>query len=129
MSFHATVEVNGATFNLLNFHYKLSQETDATGRPSTVLRGGKARFSIESCADDEKISDLAFDSYTMSNFVVNFEKRDTKATAKKINFNDAYVVAYEENFDSTGKNPATITFTISARVVDTKNSEHENPWV
>jgi len=41
MSFKAKLKVAGKEYNVLSVSYALFQETDATGRPSTVTRGGK----------------------------------------------------------------------------------------
>ncbi len=37
----AILKVAGKSYNVLNVNYGLFQETDATGRPSTITRGGK----------------------------------------------------------------------------------------
>ncbi|MBW1296747.1 type VI secretion system tube protein TssD [Aquimarina litoralis] len=129
MSFNATVELEGKTFNVLNFNYSLFRETDATGRPSSILRGGRGTWEVESNVDDAAISDIAYDSYRMTNVKMTFFKRDTKATAKEITFTDAYIVKYEESFESTGNTPARIRFTVSAREVETRSSSLVNEWV
>jgi len=128
MAFNAQVKFDGDSYNILNCNYALHQETDATGRPSSITRGGKVTITVESTGDT-KISDWAMDSYQMKSLEVNFEKRDTKATAKVLKINDAYLVKFQENFDSTGQNPMTITFTVSAREISIGNGDFVNEWV
>ena len=128
MSFKAKLKVGGQEFNVLNCHYGLSQETDATGRPSSVTRGGMITIEVESTSDTS-LSDWMFNNFEMRSGSVVFLKRDTEATSKELNFTDAYAVKYTENFDATGKNPMTEKITISAREIAVGNGEHVNEWV
>ena len=48
MSFKSILKVAGKNYNVLSVNYGLFQETDATGRPSTVSRGGKIDITVES---------------------------------------------------------------------------------
>ena len=41
MSFKAKLSVGGQDVNILECSYELNQEVDATGRPSSVTRGGQ----------------------------------------------------------------------------------------
>ncbi|MCX6270842.1 MAG: type VI secretion system tube protein TssD, partial [Bacteroidetes bacterium] len=51
MSFKAKFSVDGKEFNVLSASYHLYQETDATGRPSSITRGGSITVTIESTDD------------------------------------------------------------------------------
>ncbi|AXT55670.1 phage tail protein [Aquimarina sp. AD1] len=128
MSFKAKLKVGGNEYNVLNCSYALSQETDATGRPSSVTRGGMITIEVESTSDTS-LSDWMFNNFEMRSGSIVFLKRDTEATSKELNFTDAYAVKYRENFDSTGKNPMTETINISARQIGIGNGEHINEWV
>ena len=48
MAFKAKLKVANREYNVLKCHYGLFQETDATGRPSSVTRGGMISFIVES---------------------------------------------------------------------------------
>lgn len=128
MSFKAKFAVSGKTYNVLNCNYQLFQETDESGRPSSVTRGGKIQITVESTADTT-LSDWVFNNFERKNGSIQFFKRDTDAKAKELKFEEGYCVDYKENFDSTGINPMTETITISARKIGIGNGEHENPWV
>ena len=128
MSFKAKFKVGGKEYNVLNCSYGLMQETDATGRPSSVTRGGIITIEVESTADTG-LSDWMFNNFEMRSGSVVFLKRDTEATAKELVFTDAYAVKYKENFDASGTNPMVETLTISAREIGVGNGEHINEWV
>lgn len=128
MSFKAILKVSGEEFVILNCNYALAQETDATGRPSSVTRGGKVQIEVESTANTA-LSDWMFNNFERRSGSIVFLKRDTEATAKELIFEEAYAVKYVENFDSTGKNPMTETITISSRIIKIGNGAHENEWV
>ena len=128
MSFKARLKVGGKEYNVLNCSYGLSQETDATGRPSSVTRGGMITIEVESTSDTS-LSDWMFNNFEMRSGSIVFFKRETQATSKELNFTDAYAVKYRENFDATGKNPMTECLTVSARIIGVGNGEHENEWV
>ncbi|MFD0862844.1 type VI secretion system tube protein TssD [Sungkyunkwania multivorans] len=128
MSFKAVLKVGGKDYNVLACNYGLHQETDATGRPSSITRGGKITIEVES-TNDTGLSDWMFNNFELRSGSIVFLKRDTEATSKELKFTDAYAVKYVENFDATGKNPMTETITLSAREIGVGNGVHENQWV
>ena len=128
MSFKAKFKVAGKELNVLGCHYAMKQETDATGRPSSITRGGKISVTVESNGES------TFFEWMCNNFErkdgsIIFIKRDTDATLKELTFKEAYLVDYKENFDSTGENPITETFTLSAKEIAVGNGTHLNEWV
>jgi hypothetical protein len=62
MAFKATFSLDGKTFNILSCHYALHQNVDATGRPSSDVRGGTVSVTIES-TDDNTIYTWMTDSH------------------------------------------------------------------
>jgi len=128
MSFKAKLKVSGKEYNVLSCNYGLAQETDATGRPSSVTRGGKITLEVESTADTS-LSDWMFNNFERRDGSIVFLKRDTDATAKELTFTEGYMVKYIENFDSTGTKSMTEKITVSARIIAVGNGEHENEWV
>ena len=128
MAFKAKLKVGGNEYNVLNCSYELFQETDATGRPSSVTRGGKIKLIVESTSDTS-LSDWMFNNFERRDGSIVFLKRDTDATSKELKFTEGYMVQYLENFDAAGNNPMTESFVISARSIAIGNGEHENEWV
>src|ERR1700726_3723613 len=125
MSFKAKLKVAGKDLNVLSCNYALKQETDATGRPSSITRGGKINLTVESTGD------TSFFEWMCNNFErkdgsIVFLKRDTDATLKELKFKEAYLVDYRENFDSTGDNPVSESFTLSAKEISLGTGKHVN---
>jgi hypothetical protein len=127
MSFKARVKVAGKEYNALNVSYGLFQETDATGRPSTVTRGGKIDIVVEGTGSTD-LFEWMTNSFERKDGSIVFLKRDSDATLKELKFTEGYLVKHKENFDSTGENPLTETFTISARKIEMGTGAYENEW-
>jgi hypothetical protein len=128
MSFKLELSVGGKKVNVLSCSYALKQETDATGRPSTVSRGGKIQVVIESTGDST-FFDWMINNFERKDGAITFLKRDTNATMKELKFEEAYLVDYRENFDSSNEMPVTESFTLSARAISIGGSKHENEWI
>jgi hypothetical protein len=128
MSFKAKLKVAGKEYNILNVNYGLFQETDATGRPSTVTRGGKIEVMIEGTGSTD-LFEWMTNSFERKDGSVVFFKRDSDATLKELKFTEGYLVKHRENFDSTGESPLTESFTISARKIELGSGAYENEWV
>lgn len=128
MSFSSKLKVGGKEFNILKAKYKLFQEIDATGRPSSETRGGTITVTVESTGDSFFYEWMA-DSFDRKDGTIEYSKRDTDAKLKEVKYTEAYMVKYEEEFDSTGTNPLTETFTISARELTIGSGTQKNKWV
>ncbi|WP_055446344.1 type VI secretion system tube protein TssD [Lacinutrix mariniflava] len=128
MAFKAKLKVGGQEYNVLNCSYELYQETDSTGRPSSITRGGKIKLTVESTAD-VSLSDWMFNNFERRDGSIRFIKRDSDSTSKELKFTEGYMVKYLENFDATGKNPMSEAFVISAKTIAMGNGEHVNEWV
>lgn len=128
MSFKSKLKVGGKELNILNASYDLHQEVDASGRPSSVTRGGTINLTVESTGDS------FFFEWMTNNFErkdgsIQYVKRDTDAKLKEMNFKEGYLVKYREAFDATDGAPLTETFTISAKEISCGGGEHINEWV
>ena len=128
MSFDARAHIGGTEYVVLNLDYGLMQETDATGRPSSIVRGGKIEITVESTGDT-KLFELMTNNFERQDGKIVFIKRDSDATLKELIFEEAYVVRYRENFDSISKNPNSETIVLSAKKITMGTGEHVNRWV
>ena len=128
MSFKSILKVAGKNYNVLNVNYGLFQETDATGRPSTITRGGKIDITVESTGETD-LFEWMTNSFERKDGSVVFYKRDNDATLKELKFSEAYLVKHKEKFDASGDNPLTETFTISARELEMGTGKYINEWV
>ena len=128
MSFKTTIEYAGKKRNVLSVEYAMLQETDKTGRPSSVSRGGKIFITVEGTGETD-LFEWMTNSFERKDGSVVYFKRDSEATLKELKFTEAYLVKHKEKFDSTGDNPLTETFTISARKIEMGSGAFENEWV
>lgn len=128
MSFKAKLFVGGKEYNIIHVSFGMFQETDATGRPSTVSRGGKIEVIIEGSGGTE-LFEWMTNSFERKDGSIRFYKRDSDATLKELKFTEGYLVKHKENFDAMGRNPLTDAFTISARKIEMGTGVYENEWV
>lgn len=128
MAFKAKLKVAGKEFNILKVSYALFQETDTTGRPSSVARGGKIDIEIEGTESPE-FFEWMVNSFERKDGSIVFLKRDSEATLKELKFTEGYLVKHRENFEASGQKPLTESFTISARKIEMGTGAFENEWV
>ena len=129
MSFTSQFKTSsGKERNILSVEYAMLQETDPTGRPSSVTRGGKIHLTVEGTGETD-LFEWMTNSFERKDGSVVFKKRDSDATLKELKFKEAYIVKYTENFDSTGENPLTESFVLSAKEIELGNAMHINEWV
>jgi hypothetical protein len=127
MSFKAKFKVSGKEMNVLDCSYSLSQETDPTGRPSSITRGGKITITVESTQETD-LYEWMCNSFETKDGSIVFLKRDSDATMKELKFKKGYIVGFTEEHHSANANPMTITFTISAMELSMGNGTHKNEW-
>lgn len=127
MSFKAKFKVSGKEYNVLDCTYSLYQDTDPTGRPSSITRGGKVTMTVESTQETD-LYEWMCNSFETKDGSVVFLKRDSDATMKELKFKKGYIVAFTEEHHSANANPMTITFTISAMELTMGNGTHKNEW-
>jgi type VI protein secretion system component Hcp len=128
MSFKVKLKIGGKEVNVLSCSYALKQETDATGRPSSITRGGKITLRVESTGETNFFEHMC-NNFERKDGSIVFIKRDNNATLKELNFKEAYMVDYRETFDSTGDNPVEETFTLSAKEISMGTGTYTNEWV
>ena len=128
MSFKTVMNVAGVERNVLAVDFSMLQETDPTGRPSSITRAGKINVVVEGTGATD-LFEWMTNSFERKDGSIKFFKRDSDATLKELKFKEAYIVKYKEDFDSTGENPLTETFTLSAKEIEMGNAKHINEWV
>ena len=128
MSFKAKFKAGAIELNVLAVSYSLSQDTDATGRPSSITRGGTITVSIEGNNGTE-LFEWMCNSFERKDGSVIFIKRDSDATLKELKFKEGYLVNFSESFNSVGNEPLAVTFIISAKEITMGSGTHINEWV
>lgn len=127
MSFKAIFKVDGKEYRVLSCNYQLHQDVDATGRPSSVTRGGVVNIVTES-TDDTSLFEWMCDSYMKKDATITFNKRDENSKMKELEIAEAYMVNYSESFEDSGSGAMIQKFSLSAKNIKMGNGEHENEW-
>ena len=113
---------------VMNMSYSLHQEIDVEGRPSAITRGGQIHVTIKTLNDgNTELYEWACDAYTAKKGSFDFEKRDG-TNMKTLNFEDGYLVEFQETYDSVDASAQFEIITISAKKVDIGGVAHENSW-
>lgn len=128
MSFRASLSIGGSEMDVLYCDYKLSRDTDAKGRPSSGVYGGRITFEIESTEDTSVIETMVNSQFKPFEGTITFKKTDEDAKLKELTFKNAYIVFFQETLDVKGNVPMVVRFTISAEELSLGNATHENRW-
>jgi hypothetical protein len=127
MSFKGIFKVDGKEYNVLSCNYRMNQDYDVTGRPSSVTRGGVVNLVVES-TDSSKLFEWMCDSYMKKDATITFNKREENAKLKELEIKEAYMVGYKESFDSTGTGAMTEDISLSAKSIKMGDGELVNEW-
>lgn len=127
MPFKANLEVDNDTFRALEVSYHFERDYDQFGKPSSEVRGGTIDITIETSGT------TLFSTWMMSSKLrksgkIIFEDPTEDAELKVLEFEDAYMVSYEEIFGSKGENGMVESFRLSAKKVTIGDGSHENKW-
>jgi hypothetical protein len=128
MSFKAKFKAAGKELNVLDAQYKMHQEVDATGRPSSITRGGQITLTVES-NQETGLFEWMCNNFERKDGSIVFFKRDSDATMKELKFKEGYLIGFEERFHASNNNPLSTTFTISAKEITMGNGTHKNEWI
>jgi len=125
-SFKATLEVNGAKFDVSACSYSFRQETDAKNKPSSTVFGGSIHVTIDS-SEDDKILGWMVDPYKKTNGTITFYKIDADSKMKELKFEDGYCTSFNETYSNgTGMSNEII---ISAKKITVGSVTHDNSKV
>jgi hypothetical protein len=127
MAFRATLELGGKEFDVLDCNYKFSRDVDSKGRPASNIYGGKIAVHIESTDDTSILEQMVSQFKPISGSIV-FKKGDEEAKMKELEFENGYIVSYEESIDVVGSQPMTLSFTISAQSIKIGGAQFEQNW-
>lgn len=127
MSFIAKLKIDGEEMNVLHCGFRFTQTTDATGRPSSVTKGGIISILVESTGTTNLFDWMISPTQTKSGSITFF-RRDAMAKLKTLEFSEAYCVDYYETFDHQGDMPMQIQLAMTARELKLNDSEFKNNW-
>lgn len=118
---------------MIDLTYSFSRTTDPEkGQPVKVVRNGLISLTIRS---DEKemngkiINWMGDQDLAKAGSITIFKDADQTKELKKIEFENAYVVGYRENFNSQGVSTNTVeTFEVTAEKIKVSGAEFKMKW-
>lgn len=129
----AVLELEGAKAQVIDLSYSFSRATDPEkGQPTKVVRNGFIGITIRS---DEKemngkiIGWMGQQDLPKAGSITIYKDAEQQKELKKIEFENAFVVGYRENFNSQGVSANTIeSFDITAEKIKVSDSEFKMRW-
>ena len=131
MSLTARLHIEGHTNEdrgsaVISCDFGFTQEIGSSGYPTSNVRGGIINLTLRGVDDPEIIQWMTSQDSTKKGRIV-FSGITSTGPGRRIEFEDAFLVNYQENF--TNQNDIVIHLTISARRIEVSGVEHSNLWV
>ena len=128
MSFKAVLLVQGESFAVRNFHWAVSQHTDALGRPEARVQGGTLEIELDA-PPSEMLTHWATNDTKRHDGVVNVYEADSASVRDEVKFFDAYCVQFNKHFqDAHAAAGMTLRLTLSANKLQYAEVEVDNRW-
>ncbi|MGB1308471.1 MAG: type VI secretion system tube protein TssD [Oceanihabitans sp.] len=127
MSFLAKLTIEDQEFNVLDFSFEVTQQTDSRGLASGYPNLGALNILIES-SNDLDFYAWSINSNAAKDGKIIFYKRDAMAKHKTIEFNGAVCVGYKESFNSNDSSPMKTRIIIRANAIIVENTGYVNNW-
>lgn len=127
MAFRATLNLGDREFDVLDCSYKLNRDVDSKGRPSSNIYGGIVNVHVES-TDDTSILEQMVNQFKPIAGSITFKKGDEEAKMKELQWENGYIIAFEEDIDIVGSRPMSIKFSVSAQTLKMGSAQFEQNW-
>lgn len=127
MSFLAKFELDGETYNVLEFDLHITQEVDHNGKPQTIAQGGNIRLVVESTKSVDFMKWMISSTQT-KNGKITFFRRDAMSKMKELKFEKAFCINFHESFRSNNEVPMQIELMLSAKDIDFSGAVLGKPW-
>lgn len=128
MAFKARLQFSGKEYDVLHADYSFSRDVDSKGRPSSSVYGGTINIEVESTEDTSVVEAMVNNQYKPISGKLLIKKTDEDAKMKEIDFEDGYIIRFEEGINIVGDHAMTYKFSISARAVTIGNATNEQDW-
>jgi hypothetical protein len=97
MSFKATLDIGGKSFELMECNCKLQQKYDSSGKPASGVRGGIIDLIMQGSDDDTFYSWMHEPTKKQDGKITLF-RIDQESKFKEIEFKNAYIITIAESF-------------------------------
>lgn len=129
----AVLELEGAKAQVIDLSYSFTRSSDPEkGQPTKVVRNGFISVTIRS--DDKEmvgkiVNWLASQDLGKEGSIIIYKDAEQTKELKKIEFENGYVVGYEERYNSQGDSDNTLeTFRITAEKIKVSGAEFNMRW-
>jgi hypothetical protein len=124
----ALFHIDDKEYKILSCSIHFFQETDDSGRRTSITKGGQITLTVET-QDDDKLARWVINGFESKNGKLKFHKTDAEMSImKQIDFEDGYLIGYDEIYDSAISPNMKTTITISAKKIMIGRAIHENNW-
>lgn len=127
MSFLAKLELDGETYNVLDFRMGFSQSVDSSGKPSSDPQGGNFSLVVESTNSTNFFKWMIANADTKSGTII-FYRRDAISKMRELKFEKAYCIGYNEIFHAENTLPMRVELSISASKLSMNGVNYERNW-
>ncbi|MBT31994.1 MAG: phage tail protein [Thalassobius sp.] len=107
-----------------SYNYELEKSFFEDGKPSSRTRGGTISITIQGSLNIFFFDWMCSPVKRQSGSIV-IRMNDS---SRVLNFEDAYLISYKENFERFGNPVFTETIVISAKKIEMDGNYHENEW-
>jgi hypothetical protein len=128
MSFLSKLHMDGEDYNILDFSMEFNQESDTTGKPVGIPKGGRIKVVIEATQNTNFLSWMV-DANQTKDGKITFFRRDAMSKMRELSFTKAYCLRYLEQFTSTTTVPMQITMEFTAKEMTFGDTKYSNNWI
>lgn len=128
MAFKARLQFSGNEYDVLNADFSFNRDVDSKGRPSSSVYGGTINVEVESTEDTSVVESMVNNQYKPISGVLLIKKSDEDAKMKEVQFEDGYIIRFEEGINIVGEHAMTYKFSISARSITIGNATNDQDW-
>lgn len=133
MAFNARLDLEDLKdVRVIDFSYNFNRDIDNSGRPSGALRGGTIQITIESTKSAFLPVWITSQTKKKDGKIKIMDEGKEESSLKTIEFKEAYIVDYGENFSWQGGENMMETFVLSAKEItidgDGGPATFENEW-
>jgi len=128
MSFSAKLKLDGEEMVVLKLQFKLTQDTDVTGKVTADPMGGWIKLTVESTKSTLLFDWMKGTKTTKDGVITFFQKGAADKKMREFRFSEAYCISYDENFVAYDDNPMEIEIVFSAKKIDLNGSKFNKNW-
>lgn len=127
MTFDAKVDVNGKVYDAIECGFSFERKVDEKGAPSSHITNLRLHAMMKS-SDATDILESGFSEFKPVKGSFKFLKGDEQAKMKDIEFEEAYVIGYKEEFVRKGETPMCMDVFFTAKKVTCGSAVYEADW-